>query len=839
MNLKRSLLYDNEDENTRRVDECRIHRPAVTKSRSTTMTYVLRYLTVSLVAVVLINNTCALASEPLQPVRFQHIKLDGFWRDQVKRLTEKWIPHCIKQMEASGQGQELLNLIHAAKALKGETHGRYTGLKFSDAYVYNIVESICLALAVDPEGDETLARAQQQLSDTVEDWIPIMLAAQMDDGYIHSFHTINQRPRYTNIEDHEFYVQGYFIEMGVAHYRSTAGTDRRLYDAARKCANHLCDTFGPEPKRNWIYGHAGMGMALCRLARLVNETEGPGQGDKYFELAKFLLDHRHTVEKYQRAYHQSHRPVVEMQKAVGHAVRATYFYTAMADLAMLTRDPAYRTAVDRIWDSAVNRKLYLTGGVGASHEGEAFDGDYALRNNGYCESCAGCGLSFWSDRMHRIHKDGHYIDVQERVLYNNILGAIELSGENFYYQNPLVDDRARHAWHVCPCCVGNIPRALMAVKDLMYSLNTQRNTLYVNHFVASEAVIDDVAGTSLRIEQATDYPWQGDVGIFLFPEKPKPFTVKVRVPDRGESELYTPTPDRKGKVRIKVNGQEQGVKATDGYVTLTRTWKRGDRIELDLPMDVLRIYCDNRVAANRGRVALQRGPLVYSVEQIDHERDIHDLVLPREATLSTAWKPNLLKGIMAIACNEPVLFAIPNFVRLNRGGLSQVWIVEDPQAAIDGYIRSWQVSGPYSRPGVEGRALLDLAFGPETGHSGDWNTLALRGGNCEVDLAAHIGGEHRVAYLRTRIYSPTARRAKLELGSDDGVKVWLNRSLVHQNNEEREVSPADDKVDMALQQGWNHLLVKVTQGVGGWGFIACVTDEDRKVFKDLKISSCE
>jgi DUF1680 family protein len=372
------------------------------------------------------------------------IELNGFWRDQVKRLTEKWIPHCITQMESGGQGQELLNLIHTAKFLKGEAHGKYTGAPWSDAYVYNTVESICLALAVDPEEDKTLAESQQHLRDKVEEWIPIILAAQMDDGYIHSFHTVNKRPRYTEIRDHEFYVQGYFIEMGVAHHRMTAGKDRRLYNAALKCADQLCNTFGPEPKQNWIYGHAGMGMALCRLARLVNETEGDGKGDKYSELAKFLLDHRHTEKKHQSTYHQSHRPVVEMEEAVGHSVRATYFYTAMADLAMLTGDRAYLTAVDRIWDSAVNRKLYLTGGVGANHNGEAFDVDYELRNSGYCESCAGCGLSFWADRMHRIHKNAHYTDVQERVLYNNILGAIELSGVNFYYQNPLVADRARY-----------------------------------------------------------------------------------------------------------------------------------------------------------------------------------------------------------------------------------------------------------------------------------------------------------------------------------------------------------------------------------------------------------
>jgi len=665
----------------------------------------------SLLAIMPLFPAEASADKPLQPVYFQRIKIDGFWKTQCKRLTEKWIPHCIKQMEEGGRGQELMNLVHTGTILKGKpVTAKFTGCPWSDAYVYNTVEAICLALAVDPEGDEGLAKAQQHLRDRVEEWIPIILAAQMDDGYIHSFHTVNKFPRYTNIRNHEFYVQGYFIEMGVAHYRVAEGKDRRLYDAARKCADHLCATFGPAPKRNWIHGHAGMGYALCRLARLVNETEGDSRGDKYFQLAKFLFDHRHTVEEHRHTYHQSHRPVVEMEEAVGHSVRATYFYTAMADLAMLTGDRAYLTAVDRIWDSAVNRKLYVTGGVGASHRGEAFDVDYELRNNGYCESCAGCGLSFWADRMHRIHKSGRYIDVHERVLYNNILGAIELSGENFYYQNPLVGNGARYPWHGCPCCVGNIPRALIAIKDLMYSLNRQKDTLYVNHFVASEGVIDDVAGTSLRIKQVTDYPWKGEVAITLTPAEPKTFTIRIRVPNRGASDLFIPTPGPKGECLVQVNGKQQSVKADDGYVPLTRTWKPGDRIEIELPMDVQRIHCDDRVAANRGRVALQRGPLVYNVEDVDHVSSINDLVLPPDAALTATWKADLLEGVMGIECSDPALLAIPNFVRLNRSGWSRVWIVEDPKTAIDDS-PGGHTKEPVVRPELDKRTIDKVVIG--------------------------------------------------------------------------------------------------------------------------------
>jgi len=622
-------------------------------------------------------------ARPLEPVYFRQIKVHGFWKDQIQRLTVKWIPHCIEQMEEGGRGRELLNLVHAAKVLRGEPAGKYTGAPWSDAYVYNTIESICLALAVEPQGDRELAEAQTFLRKKLDEWIPIVLAAQADDGYIHSYHIVNGHPRYTNTGAHEFYVQGYFLEAGVSHYRITAGEDRRLYDAARKCADHLCETFGPAPKRNWIHGHPGMGYALCRLARLVNEVEGAGKGDEYFELAKHLFDHRHTDEKRRNAYQQSHLPVVEQSHAVGHAVRATYFYSGIAELAMLTGDDAYRRAVDRIWQSAVDRRMYVTGGVGSTGHGEAFGGDFDLPNEtAYCESCAGCGLSFWADRMHRMNHRGRCVDVQERVLYNNVLGAIELSGENFFYQNPLAAERGRYPWHGCPCCVGNIPRALIAIKDLTYSLSAERDTLWVNHFVAGEGTIEDVAGTSLRIEQQTEYPWQGDVAIILHPESAAEFALKVRVPDRGESALYTPRPDRKDQVATKLNGEQvQNVEVVDGYATLRRKWEPGDRVDVSLPMDVQRVYADERVEADRGRVALQRGPLVYNIEDPDHGDHCRSVVVKPDAPLKAVWKEDLLGGVMAIVREDGSLLAVPNYVRLNRGGWSQVWIPEKPELA--------------------------------------------------------------------------------------------------------------------------------------------------------------
>lgn len=614
-------------------------------------------------------------SEPLEPVRLQSIALNGFWKQQVRRQTGQWLPHCVAQMEKGGRGQELLNLVAAAKVLRGETNDwKFAGAIWSDAYIYNVMESICMALAFSPAGDTELAQDQARLRAKMEEWIPIIVAAQDKDGYIHSYHVLKDHPRFTRDGDHEFYVMGYFIEMGVAHHRLTGGKDRRLYDAALRCADLLDATFGPAPKRSWRNGHPGLEYALCRLGVLVNEAEGGGRGDKYIRLARHFLDHQHATP-HPTEYNQSDKPAVAMTEARGHAVRATYFYTAMTDIALLQRDAAHAAAVDRIWANAIHRKGYLTGGVGASAKGEAFAGDFHLPNDGYCESCAACGMSFWADRLHALHADAHYRDVQERLLYNAVLGAVELTGTNFYYQNPLESKQTRYPWHGCPCCVGNIPRTLFGLKDAMYSTDKDRRAIFISHFVDSEATLPAVAGVPLRIRQATDYPWQGRVVVTLHPAGEAEFTVHVRIPDRTESDLYRAVPDA-GAFTLSVNGEAQDVKPVRGYAALKRRWKTGDRIELELPLPVQRVYCDERVTANRGKVALQRGPVVYNLEDVDHAQPVKALVLKPELPLQAVRKDNLLGGVTVL--EGAGVTAVPNYARLNRGGWSQVWLTEDP-----------------------------------------------------------------------------------------------------------------------------------------------------------------
>lgn len=642
-------------------------------------------------------------SDGLVPVRFQKIQLGGFWKQQVKLQSEHWIPHCIQQMERGGQGQELVNLIETGKVLQGEPHAKYTGAPWSDAYIYNTIEAACLALEVDSAGDAELTAAQAFLRAKIEAWIPIILAAQAPDGYIHSYHIVNNYPRFTNIGAHEFYVMGYLFEMGIAHFRMTAGQDRRLYNAALRCADLLCATFGPAPKRTWKNGHAGIEHALCRLGTLVNEVEGADKGAKYIALARHFMDHQHELQP--NVYDQSEQPAVAMTEARGHAVRATYFYTAMADLALLQSNAAYGAAVDLIWANAIHKKHYLTGGVGASHSGEAFGKDFELPQSGYCESCASCGLSFWAEQMHRRRVHAHYIDVQERALYNNVLGAIELSGENFYYQNPLTSNLKRYPWHGCPCCVGNIPRTLIAIKDLMYSTDTARETLYINHFVDSTGTIPSIGSTTLAIQQVTQYPWQGEVTLTLTPAEPAAFTLAVRIPDRTESDLYQADPQL-SSVTLAINGQKQELNIRQGYARLQREWKAGDQVAIVIPLEVQRVRCDERVAANRGRVAVQRGPLTYTFEDVDNPKPLRKIVLKPEVELKAQWHPDLLGGIMTIQGGG--LIAVPNYVRLNRGGATQVWMIEDlALAGLNTLASQAELTVSFCRAGMSTDAIND------------------------------------------------------------------------------------------------------------------------------------
>lgn len=609
----------------------------------------------------------------LVPVPMSRYSIQSrLWNDRVKALIVNWIPHCYNQIsDPKVKEGGIDNFIQAGNKLAGRPHAGHQGAVFANAWVYNTVESMCVALMVDPQGDPQLIQAQQAIGEKLEDWIPKLLSAQEPDGYLQTCYTLNDLPRWQNRHDHEGYLAGYFIEAAIAHYEMTGRKDARMYDAAKRLADCWCDNIGPSPKRSWYDGHQELEQGLVRFARLVDDVDGAGQGRKYVELAKFLMDCRKDGEEYD----QSHVPVVQQYEAVGHAVRAVYSYSGMADVAMETGDLAYHGAVRSLWDNLIHKKYYVTGGVGSGETSEGFGADYSLPHHAYCESCAGCGELFFQYKMNLIHQEAKYADLFEETIYNAILGSVDLEAKNFCYTNSLDSDGARYPWHVCPCCVGNIPRTLLMMPTWMYAKST--DSVYVNLFVGSTVSLGQVAGTDLQIVQTTEYPWQGNVSLTINPAREQEFSVRIRVPDRSVSDLYASTPDANGIESVSLNGTIIRPAIEKGYAVITRTWKAGDRIELVLPLRVQRVTTIPEVAANVGRTALRYGPLIYNIESVDQKIDG---VLAPDSPLSTQWKPDLLHGVVVIQgifSGGDALLAIPNYARNNRGGRSIVWIKDN------------------------------------------------------------------------------------------------------------------------------------------------------------------
>jgi hypothetical protein len=622
--------------------------------------------------------------KPLGVVYTKRYKINSpLWNHRAKALITSWIPHCIQQIETPNLPQGaggLDNFIEAANKLAGKPHGRHRGYVFSNAWVHQTVESMCIALMVDPQGDEEIIAAQEKMKQTLEKWIPIILAAQEPDGYLQTAYTLRDtlpegrfypaasqaawtgpwRPE--TRPNHEGYVAGYFIESAINHYTLTDGTDLRLYNAAKKLADCWVAHIGPEPgKREWFDGHQEMEQALVRFGRFVNDMEGGRKGDAYIRLAKFLLDCRRGGGEYD----QSHVPVQQQYEAVGHAVRAVYNYSGMADVATETGDLDYRSAVMSLWDNITNKKYYVTGGIGTGETSEGFGPNYSLRHNAYCESCSSCGQIFFQYKMNLSYHDAQYADLYEETMYNALLGSLDLAGNNFYYDNPLAGGRRRYPWHNCPCCVGNIPRTLLMVPTWTYLKDD--DGVYVNLFIGSTIKVDNMAGIDVEMVQETDYPWSGKVSITVNPSDTKKFAIRVRSPNRSVSELYSSTPEADGIESIRVNEEPVKIEIVNGYAVIQREWKAGDKIELVLPMKPQRVKCVDAVEANRGQVALRYGPLVYNIEAVDGNN--LDGVLAPGSKLTTEWRPDLLGGVVIIkgqfADGSP-LVAIPNYARNNR-----------------------------------------------------------------------------------------------------------------------------------------------------------------------------
>ncbi len=593
------------------------------------------------------------------------------WSARAKTLIVDWIPHCIDYCERTdipaGLGDGGIdNFIEAGKANRGEPHAPHKGYVFSNAWVHQTVESMCIALMVDPQGDEAILAAQQKMSATLQRWIPLILSAQMPDGYLQTAFVLTDRKSWPerwspdHRGNHEGYVSGYFIESAINHYTLTDGKDLRLYNAAKKLADCWVANLGPG-KKAWFDGHQEMEQALVRFGRFVNDQEGGHRGDPYIALAKFLLDSRRGGSEYD----QSHLPPGQQYEAVGHAVRATYFYSGMADIAAETGDRDYQSAVLSLWDNMVNRKYYLTGGIGSGETSEGFGPNYSLRNEAYCESCSSCGLVFFQYKLNLAYHDAKYADLYEQTMYNALLGGVALQGESFCYTNPLVNTE-RAKWHTCPCCVGNIPRTLLMMPTWSYVKD--KTAIYVNMFVGSKIHVGEVAGTNVEMVQKTAYPWSGAVLLTVNPEHATTFSVYVRIPNRSTSRLYQETPNVRGIKSFSVNGDRVVPRIEKGYAVVTRTWNAGDTIELELPMEPQRVVADQRIKADLGTVALKYGPLVYNVETHDNKNIEREL---SKAPLKMEWRPDLLGGIMVMTGtwkDGTPMIAIPNYARMNRVG---------------------------------------------------------------------------------------------------------------------------------------------------------------------------
>lgn len=609
-----------------------------------------------------------------------------FWDARVKALVVNWIPHCIDIINRSdvtlGPGG-IDNFIEAGKKLRGEQAGLHKGYVFSNAWVHQTVEAMSIALMIDPQGDAEMIQAQGKFRATLDDWIPKILAAQEPDGYLQTAFTLDRagRPGTMPIAsgkfqhwdpahrgDHEGYTAGYFLESAINHYLMTNKKDPRMYNAAKRLADCWYNHLGPAPKKPWYDGHQEMEQALVRFGRFVNDMEGGGKGDKYIQTAEFLLNCRYTAAvdpaRDRQEYDQSHLPVTQQYEAVGHAVRASYTYSGMADVAVETHDPDYQSAVKSLWDNIVNKKYYLTGGIGSGETSEGFGPNYSLRNNAYCESCSSCGMIFFHWKMNLANHDARYVDNYEETMYNALLGSTDLEGRNFYYTNPLDAGLGRSTWHTCPCCVGNIPRTLLMVPTWTYA--KAPDGVYVNMYIGSTITIENAAGTDVEMVQQTDYPWSGKIAITVNPKVRKRFTVRLRIPNRTTSRLYTPTPEVNGMVSLALNGKSVKPAMERGYAVITREWNAGDKIELEIPMKPQRITATDQIASTRGKVALRYGPLIYNVEKVDEDISKG---LGANSPLSAEWRRDLLGGVTVITgryADGSKLMAIPNYARVNR-----------------------------------------------------------------------------------------------------------------------------------------------------------------------------
>ena len=615
---------------------------------------------------------------PITPVAFTGVTFDDrFWLPRLTTNREVTIPYDFRKCEETGR------IDNFAKAA-GLMAGPHEGIFFNDSDVFKVVEGAAYSLSLHPDSE---------LDAYLDDLIAKIAGAQEDDGYLYTARTIDPEAmdperegltRWSNLRvNHELYNVGHLYEAAVAHHQATG--KRTLLEVAIRNAELIDSVFGPGKIRD-VPGHEEIEIGLAKLYRATGER-------RYLELAKFFLDLRGQPDRgnLQANYDnpgstQDHLPVTEQREAVGHAVRAGYLYSGMADIAALTGDQAYIDALGALWTNVVARRMYLTGGIGARHHGEAFGDDYELPNaEAYAETCAAVANTLWNHRMFLLHGDAKYLDVLERTLYNGFLSGISLQGNTFFYANPLSSDgewpfnvrtgAVRYPWFECSCCPTNVARLLPSLPGYAYA--HRDGDLYVNLYVAGTATVVTAAG-GVTLTQDTDYPWSGAVKLTVDPPAESAFTLRLRIPGwaRGEpvpSDLYRHLDASGAAPSLQVNGAPADLELDRGFAVVRRHWRPGDVVELDLPMPVRRVVSHEGVAGNRGRVAVERGPLVYCAEGADNGGTALELTLPDAAVLTAEHDAGLLGGVTTIRAGSITL--IPYYAWSHRGaGEMTVWL---------------------------------------------------------------------------------------------------------------------------------------------------------------------
>ncbi len=627
---------------------------------------------------------------PIDPVPFTSVKVtDQFWGQRLKANREVTIPLAFSKCEETGRYDNFVKAAHPSGDYK------VGGYSFDDTDVYKTIEGASYLLQTYPD---------KKLKKYIDSVLVIVAAAQEPDGYLFTARTMNPKHphewagsrRWEKVEElsHEFYNLGHMVEGAIAHYQATG--QRNFLDIAIRYADCVCREIGDNPGQQVrVPGHQIAEMALAKLYTVTGDR-------KYLDQAKFFLDKRGYTDR-RDEYSQAHKPVVEQDEAVGHAVRAAYMYSGMADVAALTGDSAYIRAIDRIWDNIVGKKYYITGGIGATSQGEAFGKNYELPNmSAYCETCASIGNVYLNYRLFLLHGESKYYDVLERTLYNGLIAGVSLDGGSFFYPNPLesMGQHQRQPWFGCACCPSNVSRFIPSLPGYVYAVKD--NQVYVNLYLSNKATLK-IGRKSVTLSQETRYPWNGDIALTVDKNSAGRFAMKLRIPGwvRNQvvpSDLYTYTDGKRLSYQVKVNGELQEAElGADGYFTVTRQWKKDDKVELHFDMEPRVVKANARVEADRGRVAVERGPLVYCAEWPDNDFDVLSVLLNRQPSFTVTEKPDLLYGLNQIqtpaqtlkydaegrlSVQDVTLTLIPYYAWAHRGsGRMAVWLPSDVKAA--------------------------------------------------------------------------------------------------------------------------------------------------------------